>query len=58
MKNFKSQKNCADYLGNGGIFAETRDTTTTTTTTTTKKSDIQKAGLAGAALKIERNSGQ
>ena len=29
MKKFKLQKNCTDYLGNKGIFAETRDTTTT-----------------------------
>ena len=45
MKNFKSQKNCTDYLGNIGIFAETRDTTTTTTTTTTKKAIYRRLAL-------------
>ena len=45
MKNFKSLKNCTDFLGNKGIFAKIGDMTT-------KKSDIQKAGLAGAALQI------
>ena len=44
-KKSKSQQNCTDYLGNKGIFAETRDDNNNN-----KKSDIQKAGLAGAAL--------
>ena len=45
-KKSKSQQNCTDYLGIKGVFAKTGDMTTTT-----KKSNIEKAGLAGAALK-------
>ena len=43
MKNFKSQKNCTDYLDN---FRRNQRYDNDN-----KKSDIQKAGLAGAALK-------